>query len=307
MSSVVEERESPRVLVHSARIASVEALIRALQSDDISITAVHEPGELPDCDGLQPAAPVLLTVILPQVGTPQRWFEALTALNPIPPPVLVSGDAERRSRSERDSLTHWQSLGASVLSGARGLEQVVVVLRLMCEMVRRERRRRLDVAAVDASLTALDDAIRNASRQVRSVLYGESESGGLLFPDALLVFEIERLKRMREERDRLFPNPLFADPGWDLLLDLALQQLSGKDSYISGLAVGAGVPLTTALRHLQLLERMGLAVRVDDPMDRRRVRVLLTEEGMNRVRRYLQLSARAHRLSTDPGFDQQPT
>lgn len=298
MSMSVKEIEPTRVLVHSAQAASVDALVKALRSGDVSVQAVAAPEELSTIAVSGAAAPVLLTVILPQTETPQRWFDALTGSTGMPPPVLVSGSIPRRSRSDRDVLTRWQALGASVLSGARGLEQILAVLRLICEMVRRERLRRIDVAAVHTSLTALDDALRDASRQVRSVLYGDSEAGALL-PDALLVVEIERLRRLRDERDRLFPADLFADPGWDLLLDLARQQLSGRDSYISGLAVGAGVPLTTALRHLQLLEEMELAVRVADTKDRRRVRVLLTARGLERVRHYLHLSAQAHRMTME--------
>ncbi|ROQ02005.1 winged helix DNA-binding protein [Stella humosa] len=91
----------------------------------------------------------------------------------------------------------------------------------------------------------------------------------------------------RQARDRHFPQHLFADPAWDMLLDLTLAKLSSKEISVSSVCLAAGVPQSTALRRLQDLERSGLVRRRRDRDDRRRIFVELTEDAMQRILRYL--------------------
>lgn len=91
----------------------------------------------------------------------------------------------------------------------------------------------------------------------------------------------------RQARDRHFPQHLFADPAWDMLLDLTLARLSNKEISVSSVCLAAGVPQSTALRRLQDLEQSGLVRRRRDRDDRRRIFVELTEDAMQRILRYL--------------------
>ena len=91
----------------------------------------------------------------------------------------------------------------------------------------------------------------------------------------------------RQARDRHFPQHLFADPAWDMLLDLTLAKLSSKEISVSSVCLAAGVPQSTALRRLQDLERSGLVRRRRDRDDRRRIFVELAEDAMQRILRYL--------------------
>jgi hypothetical protein len=90
---------------------------------------------------------------------------------------------------------------------------------------------------------------------------------------AELVRSVIRARRLRE---RFFEQNLFADPAWDMLLDLMAARLEGKRVPVSSLCVAAAVPPTTALRWIDLLSDQGLFVRVVDPKLRRRVFVELS-------------------------------
>lgn len=90
--------------------------------------------------------------------------------------------------------------------------------------------------------------------------------------EAALVRAMIRIRRARGEQ---FPTDLFADPAWDMLLDLMAARLEGKKVAVSSLCIAAAVPPTTALRWIGILEDRGLVVRVGDPGDRRRAHVEL--------------------------------
>jgi hypothetical protein len=90
-------------------------------------------------------------------------------------------------------------------------------------------------------------------------------------------------------RNGFFPDGLFADPAWDMLLDLMHAQLNGKQISVSSLCIAARVPATTALRRIGDLVGSGLARRVKDVNDGRRVFVELTADGTARMERYMAL------------------
>jgi predicted transcriptional regulator len=90
-------------------------------------------------------------------------------------------------------------------------------------------------------------------------------------------------------RTNFFPDGLFADPAWDMLLDLMHARLNGKQISVSSLCIAARVPATTALRRIGDLVSTGLALRVKDVNDGRRVFIELTEDGIARMERYLEL------------------
>ncbi len=91
------------------------------------------------------------------------------------------------------------------------------------------------------------------------------------------------LAKMRAIRDSHFDRDLFADPAWEMILDLGLARLSGKQVSVSSLCVAAGVPATTALRRIDDIVARGIAQRIKDPSDGRRVYVALTDDGFRRV------------------------
>lgn len=92
--------------------------------------------------------------------------------------------------------------------------------------------------------------------------------------------------RARRLRARFFPEDLFADPAWDMLLDLLQAEIAQLRVPVSSLCIAAAVPATTALRWLKAMVSQGIFVRRADPHDGRRVFVELAPEASNALRRY---------------------
>jgi DNA-binding MarR family transcriptional regulator len=87
----------------------------------------------------------------------------------------------------------------------------------------------------------------------------------------------------------LFAPELFADPAWDMLLELYALHLEQKRVSVSSLCIAAYVPPTTALRWVAKLEEEGLATRMEDPRDGRRTWIELSAVGIERMERYFEM------------------
>ncbi len=92
--------------------------------------------------------------------------------------------------------------------------------------------------------------------------------------------------RARRMRSRHFPEGLFADPAWDMLLDLLQAEIAQLRVPVSSLCIAAAVPATTALRWLKSMTSQGLFTRRADPHDGRRVFVELAPETSIALRCY---------------------
>lgn len=99
-----------------------------------------------------------------------------------------------------------------------------------------------------------------------------------------LISKVRSVVRFRDLRRNVFAADIFADPAWDLLLDIFVCDLSQQRMSVTAACHSARVPQTTALRWLRVLEDAGLIVRSNDPMDGRRVFVSLTEEAFTKMR-----------------------
>ncbi len=111
-----------------------------------------------------------------------------------------------------------------------------------------------------------------------------SETGADKVLDASFVRSIIRARRMR---DQFFPAPIFADPAWDMLLDLMAARLDKERVAVSSLCIAAAVPATTALRWIRTMTDHGFFVRTADPEDRRRVYIGLSDEAARAMAAYL--------------------
>lgn len=104
-------------------------------------------------------------------------------------------------------------------------------------------------------------------------------------PD-VAVEAIRSVIRARRLRTRYFAEDLFADPAWDMLLDLLQAEIAQLRVPVSSLCIAAAVPATTALRWLKSMTEKGIFVRRADPHDGRRVFVELSREASLAMRRY---------------------
>lgn len=132
-----------------------------------------------------------------------------------------------------------------------------------------------DTAAATGSAEA--DAALSRSVRDQSGAYGAPPAG-----DAVAVSssnEVRRLIRARRMRGQFFDPELFADPAWDMLIDLYAAQLEGGRVSVSSLCIAAAVPGTTALRWISSMTEVGLFERHADASDRRRAFIGLTGQA----------------------------
>lgn len=102
-------------------------------------------------------------------------------------------------------------------------------------------------------------------------------------PDPRLV---RRLIQVRQQRARFFDAALFADPAWDILLDLTAARAEHTRVSVTSLCIASGVPPTTALRWIGQMIEAGLLERIEDETDRRRAFVTLTDRAADAMARY---------------------
>jgi hypothetical protein len=108
--------------------------------------------------------------------------------------------------------------------------------------------------------------------------------------------QVRAIIRARRLRDQYFGNELFADPAWDILLDLFAARLEKRSVAVSSLCIAAAVPPTTALRWIKTLTDLGLLVRTADPQDGRRVYIELAPKAAEGVEACLKAALRVSPL-----------
>ncbi|NCP18457.1 MAG: winged helix-turn-helix transcriptional regulator [Erythrobacter sp.] len=92
--------------------------------------------------------------------------------------------------------------------------------------------------------------------------------------------------RKRQMRARFFDAALFADPAWDILLDLTAARAEGRRVSVTSLCIASGVPPTTALRWISQMTEHGLLQREEDMVDRRRAFVSLSDTAVEAMAQY---------------------
>ncbi len=111
----------------------------------------------------------------------------------------------------------------------------------------------------------------------------EDTSGKCKLPSASLLREMIRQRQLRAS---FFEGELFADPAWDMLLDLTAARAEGTEVCVSSLCIASGVPATTALRWIGQMTEAGLFERLPDPADRRRAIIRLSESAQEAMCAY---------------------
>lgn len=106
-------------------------------------------------------------------------------------------------------------------------------------------------------------------------------------PERKVAIEtVRNVIEARRLRSQFFDGELFADPAWDMLLDLFHAEVAQRRVPVSSLCIAAAVPATTALRWISTMTDTGLFRRRADPHDGRRVFVELTPEASKAMRGY---------------------
>jgi DNA-binding MarR family transcriptional regulator len=122
---------------------------------------------------------------------------------------------------------------------------------------------------LQAQAAELAEIITRSETDVAGIL------GGANGPAAL----VKGIIHARNQRAKFLPISLFADPAWDILLELYSAEVAQQRMSVSQVCRAARVPATTALRWVGMLKASGLLKRHSDPLDARRSFVSLTEVG----------------------------
>jgi hypothetical protein len=97
----------------------------------------------------------------------------------------------------------------------------------------------------------------------------------------------ERLYAERRRRDALFPDELFGEPAWDLLLAMFIARDKSQAMILCKAYKAAGVSDTTGRRLLDRMEEDGLITRRRAPRSRKMRIVELTDLAVAQLTDYL--------------------
>ena len=135
-------------------------------------------------------------------------------------------------------------------------------------------------SSVEQQIARLEQGIGELKQRVASARYEAA------LHEEVREAEVRAILAERRTREAILGDELFADPAWDMLLELYASHLGRHIVSTSELVAASAVPATTALRWIEKLDSVGLARRIADPGDRRRVLVELSDEGLAKMRSY---------------------
>lgn len=142
----------------------------------------------------------------------------------------------------------------------------------------------LDLKRILAGLEELKDRI--------STLEG-TETTGLARNSLTYVDDVKFYNWLKSTyRDRISRRNFFSyeyivgEPCWDIILDLCISEIEGRKISVTSACLASGVPITTALRWISLLERDRLIQKESDSKDRRRTFLRISKSGFESMFRY---------------------
>jgi len=134
-----------------------------------------------------------------------------------------------------------------------------------------------------AAAAAMPPPFADGGAGGRSAFFAADKDGPADLPEARLV---RRIIRQRQLRARFFDGDLFADPAWDMLLDLTAARAEGARVSVTSLCIASGVPPTTALRWIGQMVEAGLFTRACYDSDRRRGFIELSDRAVQAMAAY---------------------
>lgn len=161
-------------------------------------------------------------------------------------------------------------LAAIVVTGHASLDRAVGALRLQA----------VDFLQKPVTAEEVASAITRAFTLV-------SEAEGRLGAERPAAIDradyLRALVAARIDRAAIFQADLFSDPAWEMMLDLAVAEVSNRAISVTSLCIASGAPTTTALRRIEDLRDAGLVDKLPDARDKRRIVVRLTPLGRERM------------------------
>lgn len=87
-------------------------------------------------------------------------------------------------------------------------------------------------------------------------------------------------------RAKYLPQEAREGPGWNMLVFLLISRIEQTSVSVTDTCAMARVPQTTALRHLELLVKLGLCQRLPDHSDARRIWIGISDNGYSRMEKF---------------------
>ncbi len=300
--SFVAEHLSPTVSIFADRPHLRAELLEDAEGAGLTIAAHAPVGTLldgparplgdivlldcPSVDGTELAALARLDLRAARTGAQLVISTSVAALDEVfacadqsDPLILVDP-----TRAER-AVALGEALGRLAGSRLRELpDDVRIAVLRLTEQVGQiaQRLDRLGPPPERSNIVPFDgDRVRSAQPAFRVEPTVAPIAAGL--PDPRLV---RRVLRQRQLRARFLDPELFADPAWDMLLDLTAAASEKVRVSVSSLCIAAAVPATTALRWIRQMTDAGLLARIEDNEDRRRAFIVLTERSRTAMSAY---------------------
>ena len=131
-------------------------------------------------------------------------------------------------------------------------------------------------------LNSLKSALSSASDHVESLsaLVDEDTKQSSEFEnrcetviESQVVDRAEKLLKWSREKSKAlnFGTGLFSDPCWDMCLDIYICDLNDEKIAISSVAHSSGIPMTTAMRYMNVMTEAGLLQKELNPSDSRMI------------------------------------
>ena len=130
--------------------------------------------------------------------------------------------------------------------------------------------------AIDAWQRVMDEEVARRTARI------ERELRQSVDRDKMPMGFYEAMAHFLTLRSKVFPS-FPADPAWRILVTLAETPPDGDKNSVTGIAHGADVPVSTALRYIAALEVEGIIERVPHATDKRQAILKLTPEGRRRL------------------------
>ena len=82
-------------------------------------------------------------------------------------------------------------------------------------------------------------------------------------------------------------NGLFSDSCWNMCLDIYICGLKDERVTVSAIAHSSGIPMTTAMRYINVMAQQGLIQKTPNPADNRMIFVSASPDCMEKIERLL--------------------
>ncbi len=152
--------------------------------------------------------------------------------------------------------------------------------------------RRIIMGKVNEELAALESLLSQVQTKVDSVRQiaatdqsDESNSKPEVINDAELVVRAENLLKWSRLKAQFLNlgTGLFSDSCWDMCLDIYICDLKEEQITVSSVAHSSGIPMTTAMRYINVMSEEGLLEKTPNPSDNRMVFVSTSSSCKERI------------------------